>query len=240
MLKKLFITLTLVLVPVVASAFSIPERLEFGLYWAGIKAGNAVMETKDNGSTIQIVSTATSTPLVSVFYKVEDVVTSTIQKSEKSPFGASLNYRIKIREGSHRRDKEVIFDSTAKKVTYTNHIDKTNALHDLTEATFDPLASLYYVRTLPLEVGKSVYVSIFDSGKFYKLEVKVIRREEIETPAGTFKTIMVQPVMLTEGIFSRKGDMHVWFTDDEKKVPVQLKTKVKVGSITGQLTGGKY
>lgn len=240
MLKKIVIALVLVLLPVIASAFSIPERLEFGLYWSGIKAGNAIMETKDIGQSIQIVSTATSTPLVSVFYKVEDVVTSTILKSEKSPFGSSQNYRIKIREGSHRRDKEVVFDSTAKKVTYTNHIDKDSASYDLTEATFDPLASLYYVRTLPLEVGKSVYVSIFDSGKFYKLEVKVIKREEVETPAGTFKTIMVQPVMLTEGIFSRKGDMYVWFTDDEKKVPVQLKTKVKVGSITGQLTGGKY
>jgi hypothetical protein len=240
MLNKVLIASLLLLLPVVASAFSIPERLEFGLYWSGIKAGNAVMETKDDGSTIQIVSTTTSTPLVSVFYKVEDVITSTIQKSDKSPLGASRNYRVKIREGSHRRDKEVIFDSAAKRVTYINHIDKNSASYDLTEATFDPLASLYYVRTLPLEMGKSVYVSIFDSGKFYKLEVKVIKREEVETPAGTFKTIMVQPVMLTEGIFSRKGDIYVWFTDDEKRIPVQLKTKVKVGSVTGQLTGGKY
>lgn len=240
MLKKFIVIVVFVLLPVIASAFSIPERLEFGLYWSGIKAGNAVMETRDKGGTIEIVSTATSTPLVSVFYKVEDVVTSTVLKSEKSPLGSSQRYRLNIREGRHRRDKEILFDHAAKKVTYTNHIDKDTKTFDLPGATFDPLASLYYVRSLPLEVGKSVYVNIFDSGKFYKLEVKVIKREEIETPAGTFKTIMVQPIMLTEGIFSRQGDLHVWFTDDEKKVPVQLKTKVKVGSITGQLTGGKY
>lgn len=240
MLKKIIVILLCVLLPVIASAFSIPERLEFGLYWSGIKAGDAVMETKDKGGAIEIVSTATSTPLVSVFYKVEDVVTSTVLKSEKTPFGSSQSYRLNIREGRHRRDKEVIFNHPSKKVTYTNHIDKDTKIYDLPGATFDPLASLYYVRSLPLEVGKSVYVNIFDSGKFYKLEVKVIKREEVETPAGTFKTIMVQPVMLTEGIFSRQGDLYVWFTDDEKKVPVQLKTKVKVGSITGQLTGGKY
>jgi len=70
--------------------------------------------------------------------------------------------------------------------------------------------------------------------------VKVLRREEIVTPVGRFKTIVVHPLLKSEGIFARTGDMFIWLTDDERRIPVQMKSKVIVGSITATLTGGSY
>ena len=70
--------------------------------------------------------------------------------------------------------------------------------------------------------------------------MQVLRREKIALPLGTFETIVVKPLMKSEGIFSRKGDILIWLTDDAKHIPVQMQTKVVVGSITATLVQGYY
>jgi hypothetical protein len=110
----------------------------------------------------------------------------------------------------------------------------------ITEGTLDALAAFHFVRRQPLVVGTSLYVEVFDSKKLYRMEVQVLKREEIETPLGAFKTLLIRPVMLSEGIFSRKGDVLIWITDDEKRIPLMLRSKVKIGSVTATLTGGAY
>ncbi|HWR59917.1 MAG TPA: DUF3108 domain-containing protein, partial [Thermodesulfovibrionales bacterium] len=150
-----------------------------------------------------------------------------------------VNYKLKIREGRHRKNKEVIFDHRNSKVTYIDYIDNERKDFDVPPLTFDALSSFYYLRTLRLEVGKSVYVTIFDSKKVWNVEVQVLRKEKVEVPAGVFDTIVVKPLMKSEGIFFRKGDIHIWLTDDERRIPVMLKTKVKVGAIDAVLVGSR-
>ncbi len=224
-----------------ASAFDIPEKLQYDLTWAGIKAGESVLEAKDNGSYIQLISKANSAKWVSIFYTVEDTVVSTLKKERFRNFvGIPQNYRIKLREGKHRRDKEVIFDYAAKKAIYINHLHNEKTSFTINNSTLDPLSCFYYVRKLPLEVGKSVFIDVFDDKKLYKAEIRVLRKETIETPLGTFKTILIKPIMKSEGIFYRKGDILIWLTDDEKKIPVMLKTKVPVGSVKAVLASGNH
>lgn len=222
-------------------AFDIPEKLRYDLTWAGIKAGESVLEAKDNGSHIQFISRANSAKWVSIFYTVEDTVVSTLKKERFKNFvGIPQNYRIKLREGKHRRDKEVIFDHAAKKATYINHLNNEKTSFDINDSTLDPLSCFYYVRRLPLEVGKPVFIDVFDNKKLYKVEIQVLNKETVETPAGIFKTILIKPIIKSEGIFYRKGDILIWLTDDEKRTPVLLKTKVPVGSVKAVLVGGRH
>jgi hypothetical protein len=227
-----------------AFAFDIPERLKYDLTWAGIKAGESILEAKDNGTNIQFTSKANSANWVSIFYKVDDTVVSTLkkqtaknidQKTDKIFMWTPQSYRIKLREGKYRRDKEIVFDHAAKKAKYINHLNNETTSHDINDSTLDPLSCLYYVRQLPLKVGKSVFIEVFDSKKLYKVEVQVLNKETIETPAGTFKTILIKPIIKSEGIFYRKGDILIWLTDDEKRMPVLLKTKVQLGSVKAVL-----
>lgn len=229
-----------------AFAFDIPERLRYELTWAGIKVGESTLEAKDNGNGIQFISKANSVSWVSIFYKVDDTVVSILkkqtaedraQKTDKIFMWTPETYRIKLREGKYRRDKEVIFDHTAKKARYINHINDETTSSDINDSTLDPLSCLYYVRRLPLEVGKSVFIEVFDSKKLYKVEVQVLNKETVETPAGTFKTILIKPIIKSEGIFYRKGDILIWLTDDEKRTPVLLKTRVQLGSVKAVLVG---
>ncbi len=83
-------------------------------------------------------------------------------------------------------------------------------------------------------------MTVFDSKKVWNVEIQVLRKERISLPTGTFNTIVVKPLMKSEGIFYRKGEIFIWLTDDIKHIPVKLQTKVAVGSITATLVKGNY
>jgi hypothetical protein len=71
-------------------------------------------------------------------------------------------------------------------------------------------------------------------------EVQILRREVVETPLGRFKTVVIKPLLKSEGVFTLSGDVFIWLTDDERRIPILIKSKVKIGSITATLVGGSY
>jgi hypothetical protein len=189
-----------------ADPFSIPEKFVYDLTWTGIKAGTATLELINDGDKLKILSTAQSAKWVSIFYTVDDRVESILsQNPSLSSIGQPLNYRIRIREGRHRRDKEVIFDNYSNKAKYINYLENERKEFNLPASVFDPISGFYYLRTLRLEVGRPVYVTIFDSKKVWNVEVQVLRREKVTLPIGTFDTIIVKPLMKSEGIFTGKA-----------------------------------
>jgi hypothetical protein len=224
-----------------AAALQIPERLEYDLTWLGIQAGRATLETRDTGRDIIFRSRAISSPAVSVFYKVEDTAVSSLRKGKHRTLpGVLYNYRLKLSEGRHRKDREVVFNLKKKKATQIDHLEKSRKDYAVGRDTMDALTCFFHVRFLPLEPGVPVYAHIFDNGKYYRLKVQVLRRERITTRLGEFNTIVIKPILLTEGLFQRKGEVTIWLTDDPKRLPALLETKVKIGSIKATLTGGSY
>jgi Protein of unknown function (DUF3108) len=223
------------------SVFNIPEKFVYDLKWTGIKAGTASLELTSEGDKIKITSTAQSAPWVSIFYTVDDRVESTLAKNPSPIFmWKPEKYRIKVREGKHRRDKEVIFDHEKNKAFYRDYLNNEKKDFNMPVSVFDPISSFYYLRTLKLDVGKSAYVTIFDSKKVWDVEVQVLRRERVSLPIGTFNTIVVKPLMKSEGIFYRKGEIFIWLTDDSKHIPVKVETKVLVGYISATMVQGNY
>lgn len=104
-----------------------------------------------------------------------------------------------------------------------------------TTMPLDDVSFLYWSRTLPLEVGKS-----YEFKRYYKDEgnpviVKVLRRERVRVPAGEFNTIVVKPLIRTSGLFSEGGEAEVYYTDDERRLIVLVKTKMSIGTMQLQL-----
>jgi len=224
-----------------ASPFQVPERFVYDLTWAGIKAGTASLELRNESGRIKFISTAQSAKWVSVFYTVDDRAESIVsQDPNRSSSGLPESYRLKIREGKHRKDKEVIFDHEKNRAKYIDHLENEYKEIDVPPLVFDPISSFFYLRTLRLVVGEPVYITLFDSKKVYNVEVQVLRREKVTIPEGTFDTIVVKPLMKSEGIFYRKGEIFIWLTDDARHIPVKMQTKVKIGSITASLVGGTF
>jgi len=102
-----------------------------------------------------------------------------------------------------------------------------------TSEPLDELAFLFWLRTLPLEVGET-----YTSHNYFKddgnpVVIKVLRRERREVPAGEFNTIVVQPIIQTSGLFSQGGKAEVYLTDDADRHVVYLRSEVPlIGSIT--------
>ncbi|MEJ2636276.1 MAG: DUF3108 domain-containing protein [Calditrichia bacterium] len=231
------------------SAFKVGEKLSFKVRYGFIKAGEASMEVKDivplgNREAYKIVSTARSTGTFDIFFKVRDLVESYIDT--KGLY--SLKFNKKLREGSYKFDLLVDYkqDSGKAQVNMIRFHDGDEPLKvkekkefeiDTPPYVLDILASFYYVRTQKLRVGMPLYIMNHDNKKIYDLKVLVQKRETIKVDAGKFKCIVVQPVLRGESIFKQKGKLWVWLTDDQYKIPVQMKSAVLVGSITTELTG---
>lgn len=212
-------------------AFGLGEKLTFDINYGFINAGTATMEIADlidyNGRPCyQIVSTALSNKFFSSFYRVEDRI-ETIVDAE-GIFSWRFNKRLS--EGNYRAHRSYGFDQQNHKVFY----EKDTI--DIAPYVQDALSILYYVRTQDLVIGRSIFIENFTDGKKYPLEVKVCRKESIKVAAGKFDCIVVEPLLLTSGIFKHEGKLTVWLTDDRLKLPVLMKSRVLVGSIAAELT----
>lgn len=227
-------------IPATALALTIPEKLVFDLTWTGIKAGTATQEIIEEKDSIRIVSTARSADWLSVFFPVEDRIESVLTKAPPPHLGLPRNFRMKISEGKHRRDKEIIFDHGKGKARYIDHLGGEKVDLEIGKSTYDTYSSFYYIRTLPLEVGKSVFVSILDKKQVWNVEVQVLKKEQIDSILGRVNTILIKPLIKSEGIFQKKGAIYIWLTDDARRIPVQMKTKVAIGSVTATLVGGNF
>ena len=243
---KIFISLSLCFVlclflfsPEVHAETQVPEKFTYNVYWAGIRAGNASLELEDSPDGVTITSRAVSAQFISIFYRVEDLAQSILY-----PNGYPSLYVLKIHEGRHRRDKATYFnirpDNETQQIIYNNKLDNETVEFNFERPAFDPLSGLYEIRKRQLEVGRSEFIDIFDSKKLWNVEVQVLRKERITTPVGEFNTIVIKPIMQSEGIFMKKGDIYIWLTDDEKKIPAMIKSKVKIGSFVAKLVDGNY
>jgi hypothetical protein len=237
----LFSALSVTVVAPDASAFRVPEKLVYDLTWGGIKTGTATLEITEENGLVRIVSTARSVGWVSLFYTVDDRIESILSApAPHAAIGDPQRYRVRIREGRYRRNKEIVFDKSRRRAFYADNLSGDRAEIAVRPQTFDPLSSFYYFRTLTAQPGRSVFVPVVDGKKAEDVEVQVIKRERIHTKLGDFDTIVIKPLLKSEGIFNRRGDMYIWLTDDEKRIPVQMRTKVAFGRVTATLTGGEY
>ncbi|MBM3307178.1 MAG: DUF3108 domain-containing protein [Candidatus Eisenbacteria bacterium] len=213
--------------------FGAGERLTFEIKYGFVTAGTAVMSipsiVRERGHPCyHIVSIAESNPVFAAFFTVRDVAESFLDVRRLVP----LRFQKQIREGDFRSEDQVIFDRDRQVALYP----RKGHVVPLSYEAQDILSSLYYVRMMDLRVGRSVYIENHADRKNYPLEIRVLREERVKVPAGAFDCIVVEPVMRTTGLFRHKGKLTVWLTKDPLHVPVLMKSKVAIGSISAVLT----
>ena len=217
-------------------AFREGERLEFSVTWTGIPVGVATMEVAGvlpmrSGTAYRVVSTAKSGSVLSVLYPVDDHFETYIDTE------GLFSHRIVIdqHEGRRHRQKEIVFDQ----VNHKAYLYKQNKVkvYDVPPKVQDSLSSLYFFRTLgPFNVGKSVFIDVHESDKNWLLEIQVLGKERVDTPAGKFDTYKLKALVRYDGLFVNKGDVMVWVTRDSRHIPVKMKSKIMIGSVNASLT----
>jgi hypothetical protein len=213
------------------NAFKVGEKLTFIIRYGIIKAGSSTMSIPEivdrNGyECFKIITEARSSKFFSAFFKVRDQVVSYMDRNGLYTRGFEKH----LREGNYRSDRYVEYNQV-NGWAVTNKKDSLQ----IPPCVQDILTTFYYIRTQNLEVGKSIFVDNHADNKLYPLEVKVHKKERIKVKAGKFDCIVVEPILRASGIFKSKGRLLVWLTDDERKIPVQMKSKIIIGYITAEL-----
>ena len=171
-----------------AAAFPIPERLEYELSYTGIPAGHAVQEVRQVGTDIHIVSTARSAKWLQFFFPVDDRIESFLESgSPPLHIGTPRLYQERKHEGRTITNREARFDSQKLEVTTVDHRNKTEKKHAITKRTYDTLSSFYYFRTVPLQVGASHFIDIYDCKRLWNTEVKCCGGKRSSPPWGDSK-----------------------------------------------------
>lgn len=238
-INKFFIVFVAVHLFIPSTIFALPfnvgEELEFSLSWMGIPAGTTTLGVKEivmasDTDAFHIVSRSWSNKFVSTFYKVEDRVDGYMATEDLS----SMMLKVKQREGRHKNDKKLVFDHQNHKVEYTKNGRKS--IHEVPPLVHDSFSAFYFLRTHDLVPGNDIKINTFTNRKLYQVIIKVLGKEKIDVQAGTFNTIKVQPLIKHNDVFKNEGKIFIWLTDDEYKIPVMIKVKIKIGHIRARLT----
>jgi hypothetical protein len=216
------------------------ERLTFELRYGIISAGEAVLSiektTFNNNDVWRFVATAQTNSFFDRLFRVRDFVESIATIENKY----SLRFTKRLHEGNYRQHRIHRNYLSQNFSIYSRFRHSQGTFEDtrieIPSDTYDPLSAFYFVRTQDLMPGQDVRVHITADGKNYPAMVRVVRRETINTIFGRIPCIVVQPDLDGDAIFKQTGTIHIWLTDDEHKIPVQLASKVIFGSFRAVLT----
>jgi hypothetical protein len=208
----------------VAVPFDVGEKLEYEVKFGPISVGRGSMEVMpmDNIRGHDAWHTVFRVKGGTFFYHVDDRFESWIDIRNF----ASLRHKQDINEGS--KDRERHFEIFPSRATYIedNKPEKPSVSEPLDDGSF-----LYFIRTVPLEVGKTYEFNRYFRPDRNPVKITVLRRERIKVPAGTFDAIVIRPSIKTKGIFSENGQAEVWLSEDDKRIMLQMKSKLSFGSL---------
>ncbi len=212
------------------------EELHFDLKWQSIPAGTAVLKAVDNGDgTVTYTLTAKSLAFFDFFYPVRIKIESTVNGET----GEVFRYYKHAKEGwGKARVREVLFDpkkGIAKRIS----LGKVVKTLKVPPGVQDPLSALYLYRIMASQGLEEFTAYITDGKRVIKSVVPVLDRKKIKTPAGTFECVLLRPTMEgVGGLFtkSKGAEVEVWMAQNQWRIPVRLKSKVKIGHFVSILT----
>ena len=204
--------------------FSVGEKLDYEVRFGKIRVGKGSMEVRGitnvrgRPSYHAVFQYGGSVP----FYKVNDVHQTWFDVETLT----SRRFHQDIDEGNYERQRR--FEIFPERGVYTEN-DKPE--QETVREPLDEASFLYFIRTLPLKVGETYTYARYFKQQGNPVRIKVLRRETVKVPAGTFETVVLQPTFQTKGIFSEDGKAEVWISDDSNRLMVQMKSKLAFGSL---------
>jgi Protein of unknown function (DUF3108) len=209
-----------------AVPFQLGESLTYDVRFGAIKVGTGrmrVLAQEDvRGRTAWHVRFSVTAG--TVFYRVNDVYESWMDVMTLN----SLRYHQDLNQGSRDRERrfEIFPDRGVYRETTRGTEDRPSVDNPLDDGSF-----LFFIRTVPLEVGQSYTFNRYFRPDRNPVIIRVLRRERIRVPAGTFDAIVLQPIIKTSGIFSEGGQAEIWLSDDNRRMMLQMRSRLSFGSL---------
>lgn len=214
------------------------ETLQFAIEWRLVRAGTALLSrTAMANSGWRSDLHLESAGLVNKLYRVNDDYRSTFDSAH-----CISNLTLHAEEGARRRDTTVSFYRDTRKSSYlekdllTNKVVTQKEL-DTPPCVHDIVAALVHLRGLKLQPGQSVTLPLSDGKRMVNARIEAQERETVKTTSGTYKTIRYEAFLFNDVLYSRKGRLLIWLSEDTKSLPVQVRVRLNfpVGTISLQL-----
>ena len=213
--------------PAVAEPFKAGESLRFSVQYGFIHAGSAWLEVPEVTDwrahrAWRLVARAESNGFFDKFYRVRIRIESLWDQDARF----SWHYFEDRHEGGHTANDTMVYEPDSSRMRYKN-----GQTFDVPGPVQDALSSFYLTRFLALPIGGRVAFDYHASHKTAYMEVRVLGRDRVKTPAGTFNCVVIEPLLKAGGIFKNNGRLVIWLTDDARRMPVLMKSKVAIGSV---------
>ncbi len=213
-------------------AFAPGEFLKFDVNYGFVTAGEATMKVIDTvyrtRPCLKVEFTLRSKPFFDIFYRVDDHYFTILDSVGIFPW----RFEQHIREGGYRRDFTAEFDQLRHRAI------TSEGMHAIPEYVHDIMSAFYYARTVDFSKftpGQRIHLRNFYKDSTYELDVKYRGKQTIEVGAGTFRCVVIEPLVKEGGLFKGDGKIYLWLTDDDRKIPVRVNTKIPIGSVDSEL-----
>jgi uncharacterized protein DUF3108 len=222
--------------PAAGFVFPAKQTLTFSVDWRVFTAGTAVFHLEQVNGVQKVSATADTVGTVTMLFPVVDA----FQSSFDTKTGCSVGFSKQLSEGRRKVSSDLSFDYNAGKQTLLekNLVKGTQKTQvaSIPACVTDSLSAIFYAASQPMVIGQPIRFPLADSMRTVTVAMKVEAKEEIKTPAGTFQTIRVEPTA-DEGIVKNRGRIWIWYTDDARHMPVQIRATLYqvFGTITFHL-----
>jgi hypothetical protein len=220
--------------PIPGYTFPTRQTLTFTVDWRVFTGGIAVFHLEQQGDQMKVTATADTVGTVNMLFPVVD----RFQSSMNTKTGCSDSFSKQTQEGRRKISSDLTFDAATGKQTQVERnlvkgTQKTQTA-SIPACVTDSLSGIFYAASQRLIVGQDVGFPLADAMRTVTVTMKVEAHEEIKTPAGTFQTVRVQPTA-EEGVVKNRGNIWIWYTDDARHMPVQIRARLFWGTITFHL-----
>ncbi len=211
------------------------QSLTYSVDWRVFPAGTVTFREEAEGDVQHITVVGDSIGAVNLIYRVSD----RFQSSFNRRTGCSIGFSKQLIEGRRQVNSDLKFNYVQGKAI----LDEKNLVSSISKhqetaipaCVSDLLSAIFYTASQALQAEQSFQLPIFDAGKTIPVTMKIEGKESIKTPSGTYQTLRVQPTA-DAGVVKNRGNIWIWYTDDERHMPVQMRARLFWGTITFQIT----
>lgn len=216
--------------------FPVNEKFEYEARYGFIRLGSMVLEisdiaTIDSKNCYAISCYLNSSPDLNFIFSLNDTIKVFTTIEGLLP----VQYEKSVHEGQYQNYQKLTFNQDSLFVT----LNDSQRIR-ISESSRDLVSFWYYLRRIPLIEKDTVKLMIFEARQSHKIECIVGKEETVKTPLGKFLAIRVTPRTAGKGVFGSSGSMDIWYTNDDHRLPVQIKTRMKFGTVVFKLQGAKY
>ena len=216
------------------------EQMRYDVFWTGgVKIGELTLEiVRLKGikpATLRVKAVvSTENGAIHGIYPVRDVHLTTVAGPDRLP----LRYEVEQKEGyNYQASRLTRYNQQTGKIWYKKNADPST-IYWVEAPIHNEFSAFLGSRVMPFVAGEAFLVPTFADKRRNEVQVRVLAPETLDdTILGRVETMQVTPVLEFKGLYDKSGDTVIWYTNDACRVPVRISSKLKIGSLTLDLTG---